>query len=504
MSQSTETRRSPALPTIFLLFAAELLLTLFIQLPAVADFQKFGFYDEGAWLHLDQLFAAGAVPTVDVGYSYGMLPLTLSRAWFAAFGRTPWAFIAFVTICNLLAAWGLARILHTMGASWGRMAAACAMLPLAIFPNAFSLMHPLEMMLIISALAQQARGRYGWALAFATLAVLTKPSMAYVLGLLLLLLAAWLRKGWRVVIPPTAAAIAGIAAAIIVVGLRPAYANLLPLTGSISYQKMHFGIFQQGRDFWLRGGTPLDILHYYLLSPALFWILATVLLWGMGTLAAVRLWRGHSTKNDAPLPARPTDPLILTIAAMHAAFVFLFYAWAGSWTYYSYLPIIGLLVGFRGSQRQRRLLAALVVLAMASIATRLHDGWNRWRGMVRSPEVAGLWIYPDMLAEARQVRTLAQQHRSLFLVNGNLSAIWPEARTPPSWFLSPGIPTAKEFANANELVAKSDVVILYKDYDQNQEAWTWDEFAKQRAEFEEMPLPELKHFRVLVRRNEKP
>jgi len=64
--------------------------------------------------------------------------------------------------------------------------AACVLLPLAVMPNNYSLMHPLEMMLILWALACQLRGRYALALVCAVAAVFTKPSMAYVLGLMLL------------------------------------------------------------------------------------------------------------------------------------------------------------------------------------------------------------------------------------------------------------------------------------------------------------------------------
>src|SRR3954470_22696355 len=81
--------------SIFAVLAGVLLLGLLVQLPRVADFEKFGFYDEGAWLHLNELVAGGAVPGKDVGYSYGLLPLIVSRAWFAVAGRSPWTFIAF-------------------------------------------------------------------------------------------------------------------------------------------------------------------------------------------------------------------------------------------------------------------------------------------------------------------------------------------------------------------------------------------------------------------------
>lgn len=503
-------RRSPRLAVIFGVFALELLLMLLLQLPGVADFQKFGFYDEGAWLNLDRLFAGGAVPTVDVGYSYGMLPLMLSRVWFATLGRTPWAFIGFVTVCNLAAAWGMARILYAMGCSWRMFIAACALLPLAIMPNAYSLMHPLEMALIVGALSFQARNRYGWALALATLAVLSKPSMAYVLGLILLLLSWWLRKCWRVVIPPAIAGIAAIGISVAAVGMKPAYANILPLTGGRSYREMNFGIFHAGKSFWLHGGSLGDVLHYYIFSPAFFWLAATLMVWSLGTAALLRLWHrpawhrrpadeGALGQGNAE-SRRPGDPLLVTIALLHAAFVFVFYAWAGSWTYYSYLLVLGLLVGLNG-KRQRLILLAFVALGVLGVMDRFFDARYRWQGMTRSAEAGNLWVYPDVLDEARAVRSLAQKQKTVYMVNGALPMIWPEAQTPPSWFISPGIPTEAEFKKTRVLLAEAELVVLCLDYDQNQEAWKWPQFATERAQFEETPVLLTKHFKVLSRKS---
>ena len=225
LPRMSATPHQPSQRTILFVLAGVFLLTLGLQLPGVMDFQKFGFYDEGAWLRLDQLFAGGRVPTVDLGYSYGMLPLMLSRGWFAIFGRTPWAYLGFMTACNLLSVAAIGVILHAAGSSWRRVGAACVLLPLAVMPNNYSLMHPLEMMLILWALAWQFRGRYGLALVFAVGAVFTKPSMAYVLGLLLLILAMMAQgqaeqkarvpwrllprrpPGWEIVLPPVVAGV---------------------------------------------------------------------------------------------------------------------------------------------------------------------------------------------------------------------------------------------------------------------------------------------------------
>jgi hypothetical protein len=531
MSISAPSPRQPSLRAITLIFCVELLLTLLFQLPAVMDFQKFAFFDEGAWLHVDQLVAAGQTPTIDLSYSYGTLPLMLSRAWMTVFGRTPWTYLAFLTFCNLLAAWGLAATLHAARISWGRLAAACVLLPLAITPNNYSLMHPLEMLLLIWALAHLARGRYGIALAFATAAVFTKPSMAYFLGLILLILGllypnartiaqaqgsqslgirARLRQFWPILVPPTFTALAILALSILAFGVRPALANIIPAAGSRAYKQMNFGIFHAGREFWLydgHGGGIVAIARHYLFTPAAFWILASLVLWILGLRAWFRLakWRAA----EAP---RPSDPLLLTIAFLHAAFVFGFYAWQGSWTYYSCLLVLGLLVGLRG-RRQNTVLHVLLVLGALGLTQRYAESFNRWSGMSRAPDAGGLFVYQDVLQEARQVRALAQQHHGLFLVNGALPMIWPEAQTPPCWFLSPGILTPKETAALQAQMDRAGAIILYKEYDQNQEAWFWPELAPQRRVFElrtwqvlnwtfqEKPLFDGKYFLVYQRHN---
>jgi hypothetical protein len=529
MSLSSPTPRQPSRRAITLILCVELLLTLLFQLPGVMDFQKFAFYDEGAWLHVDQLVAAGQTPTIDLSYSYGTLPLMLSRAWMTLFGCTPWTYLGFLTTCNLLAAWGLAVALYAVRISWERLAAACVLLPLAITPNNYSLMHPLEMLLLIWALAHLAQGRYGIALAFATAAVFTKPSMAYVLGLILLILGflypVWqaagqtpastslplkerLRYFWPTLIPPTATAFALVAASILAFGPRPALANIIPTAAGRAYKQMHFGIFDAGLEFWLydgKGGGILAIIHHYLFTPATFWILSSLGLWILGLRALLRLARWRAAEA-----ARPSDPLLLTLALLHAAFVFGFYAWQGSWTYYSYLLVLGVLVGLRG-HRQKLILRLLLVVAALGLTERYSDAFNRWFSMSRSPDAGGLFVYKDVLEEAQHVRNLARQHHGLFLVNGALPMIWPEAQTPACWFLSPGILTPQETAALQSQMDHAGAIILYKQYDQNQEAWFWPELAPQRQPFElrtwqilnwtfqEKPLYDGKYFLVYLR-----
>jgi hypothetical protein len=120
--------------------------------------------------------------------------------------------------------------------------------------------------------------------------------------------------------------------------------------------------------------------------------------------------------------------------------------------------------------------------------------------MVRTPDTGGLWVFPEELAEAKQARALAAANHGLFLVNGTLPTIWPEVKTPPVWFLSPGILLDSEFETVRKQIAEAGAIVLYVKYDQKQEAWKWPEFAAQRALFEEKPAWEGKYFSVYMRR----
>ncbi len=486
--------RFPRTPIVWAVFSLELILILIFELPGVADFMKFGFYDEGAWLHMDALVSAGKVPTVDFGYSYGMLPLILGRGWFSVFGRNPWAFIGFVTLCNIGAAWGLATIVEAVSETWACVGLACLLLPYAIFPNNYSLMHPLEMMLIVLALAQQAKGRYGTALAFAVLAVLTKPTMGYVLGLVLLIYAWRLGKGWKVVIPPLIAGVAGGLLELCTVGWKPLVKNLLPLAGGKSYVAMHFGFFHAGKDFWWHSaGSFFGGIEYYLGTPVLMWLAGTFVVWVGALVVLARAKRCVAT----PLNARTTrdvDAVLVTVAILHAVFVFALYAWSGSWTYYSYLWVIGVLIvlmrlpalsgvlSMRFSQRQAT--AAIMVLAAFGLFTTIGETIGRWGYMRRAAATEGLWTFPEFLDDAEKVREMVKGEKALYLVNGNLRGTWPEVQTPAVWFLSPGIQTPMEVGAIRAQIEAVDFVVTFKDYDPLQEAWNWPELAEQRRGFE--------------------
>src|SRR5262249_42727889 len=155
-----------------------------------------------------------------------------------------------------------------------------------------------EPALLVHALALQARGRRGAALALATAGGFVKPSMPYLYGFVLLVsvVAADRARAWKTLVP---AALTGPALASLlgtVYGLGPLFHTLLPGAGLEVYRQNGYGFFRgAGRSFWLiPGGGPRDYLRYEVGS----WLAGTLVLALGGLAAAARMVRGRGTRND--------------------------------------------------------------------------------------------------------------------------------------------------------------------------------------------------------------
>ncbi len=95
---------------IFALFASVLMGFEFFELPANFTFDRFAFCDAGGNLTVQYLIAHGLGPAIDFGYHYGLLPLAITKAWFAILGASPSAYLALMIAANLVMACALARV----------------------------------------------------------------------------------------------------------------------------------------------------------------------------------------------------------------------------------------------------------------------------------------------------------------------------------------------------------------------------------------------------------
>ena len=159
-----------------------------VQLPVGLDFSSFVFMDQGANLTVQRLLDRGRIPTIDFGYHYGLLPLLIGRLWFALLGRTPQAYAGAMLIFDLLITWGLARCAYALRAGPAGIALIILTMMATTLVSYINLAHACEATLICHAMAEHASGRRPRALAFLTACLFVKPAMAYVYGLLLVLL----------------------------------------------------------------------------------------------------------------------------------------------------------------------------------------------------------------------------------------------------------------------------------------------------------------------------
>jgi hypothetical protein len=463
---------------LFLLLFTHVALFL-LQLPTIYEFATFAVFDPGAALRADKLIVEGYLPLVDFGYPYGLLPLLLGRAFFAALGRTPAAYLAFMLVAEAAILWGLWRLARHW--SWTIALFLLISLPHIVIPVYINLIHPLEAALMLHALADLTTGRRARALAIATASLFVKPVMAYVLGFLVivLMMIRLAQKRERVsalCVSLLPAALTGIVCALLSAGrfgFWPTWNALFPGNGSHSYETLHFGLFGNGRRFWLPQLTTLaQFAKYYALTPAGFWIVCTLLIVVFGVLSLRKLWQAADTPHET----------MLIVAACHGIFLCTFFGWPGTWTYYSSLLIAGVALGLYVHGASRPLIAALVLLALLGHVERYQIATNAWRWMQRSPDTVGLWAFDNMRDEWKQARAIAGTRRILNLSNGCAELLFPNMDAPASFFLEPGLQKPIEIERLRRQLQQAEVVVTFNQ-GEVLDPWHWKEFADERNSF---------------------
>ncbi len=476
-AQPTESKHYWILALLLLVHAA----TFFIQLPTSYEFANFVFFDPGVTLRTDKLIAEGFRPTIDFGYPYSLLPLILGRIFFALAGRTPAAYIGFMFLAEAVVLIGLWRLAKQFG--WRITVFLIAAIPHAIIPVYVHLTHPLEAALIVHTIADLSSGRRARALALATVCLFVKPSMAYVLGFLILTLMVVQfirqRQNWTSFLlalrPAILAGTACLTISSAYFGLTPTASALIPINGAQSYKALGFGFFGNGKTFWLpKLGGAAQFAKYYVTTPAGFWIVCTVLLAVFGVLALLRLWNAPSDKHET----------VAIVAVCHFVFLFTFFGWPGSWTYYSSLLVAGTVLSLKTFRIRPVLIVVMIAIALAGNIERYQITVNAWYWMQRSPKSAGLWAFPDQRDEWNHARALAGEQRIFYFNNGCAESLYPNVDSPVSFFLSPDQQSPLEYERIRQQLNQASVVITFN-HTFVLNPWNWPEFAAQREQFEE-------------------
>ncbi|MHB1557180.1 MAG: hypothetical protein ACYC61_06855 [Isosphaeraceae bacterium] len=445
-----------SLRLLALVFMTESMVLALLQLPLSLKFDDFAAMDQGANLTLQRLLDRGLTPAVDFGYQYGLLPLVAGRAWFGLLGRTPGAYAAAMLVFDLVIAWGLARIAHTMRAGPAGIALFICAMPLCTLANYINLAHAAEAALIALALADHAAGRRSRALAILTACLFVKPTMAYVYGFLLVVLilrSAGFRGLIRAALPAAAVGLVLLAALIARFGPQSVVHSLLPLRGAAAYKSVHYGFFfGVGRTFWLPDGVRP---RHYIFTPAGHYLVGSVLLVAAAVASAWKLARRPAVGN---LSAE----IVACCGIMHAAFLTLFYGDRMSYTYYYYVLIAGLVAL---STRGPRWAAAVALIAAAAlIGHKDYASWTRihWRDSRPHAETFGLYANADYLDEWRQVRRVLGDSPGTFITNngGCMELFLPQLGDAEDVFLTPGWPLPAEYQRKLDRIAAAEFVLV--------------------------------------------
>ena len=231
-------------------------------------------------------------------------------------GSPPETFRVQVMACMIFTAWGMARFARYNRVGLVGFTLILLAIPDLLLVTYIGLVQSLEQALLVNALAEQARGRRGTALALLTACCFVKPSLAVVQGFAVVIaIAVNLRRAKRSAYISTlgpAVFTAVISASLLAAtfGYVPLCRTILPQTGMAVYQLAGFGFFRGiGRNFW---ALPHAGLRDYFRYELGFWMLGTAFLM-LGALAGVwRLARAKSSTYQAITmkSVPPVQPLI--------------------------------------------------------------------------------------------------------------------------------------------------------------------------------------------------
>ncbi len=458
--------------TLWTLYAIEVIAVAVLKIPHDMNLFMFAFGDRGSWLVVQYLTSHGYRPTIDFGYPYGLLPIMAGRAWFGMLGLTPIAFNLAMTTGGVAMAWGLARFSSAMCLSRAGLALMFVAIPIAIQPSLPSLAHLVEAVLLCLALGEHSCGNRGAALAFTVAACFAKAALAYLYGLLLIVLIvadcgkyrspaasdSAARMDWsmlrRTLTPAAVTGVTLIAILGSVYGLRPLTASLLPLNGIEIYKTLHFGFFTPwSRTFWDPRGVSIGD---YFATVAPFWMGATLWLVVAGAWAGWRLWTSPCSDE---LPRAPHE-IIFCCAVLQTIFVLRIFGPPLSWTYYPYILVMGLAASSLLGSGAAIVALALTVVAFVAQVVNVGVAAAEWKLSAPSSVTGGLWADAGERSEWTTVAHLIAGHRTVAVgIAGGASILFPDFEKPIGAYLAPAAATALEASRSIARIKAADMVV---------------------------------------------
>ncbi|HTR60598.1 MAG TPA: hypothetical protein VMH37_02780 [Candidatus Binataceae bacterium] len=435
----------------FLLFAVEAAALLAIRWPLLHTFKEYAFQDTGSVLAVQSLLSRGLRPEIDFGYNYGLLPLLFGKLAFGVFGNTPNTYAFAVTAIDLIVAIGLARIIAALRPDALTWMLALTTMPIVVvaFDN---LAYAMEAAFLINGFAEQLRGRWLFAFAFALCAALSKPAMGYIYAAILVVLTvrdAGLRGNVSIEIrrflaPLVAGGVVLVAILVGVFGFGSFIRTVFPLQG-IHFYRMT-GQLQPGYQHFQR--PPGANLNLFLGGYLAFNFAGDVWLAISAALALFDL-----RKRRAGL----VELFVLTTAALVLADA------AVLTSHYGYILPIGLIACATLADWQRPALAALTFLASIAFVRTIYQDLNLPRTQKRSLATGDLWTRTDINDEWLRAMEIAAGRRTVTLGEmGGAGLVLRGIEPPVGAFFLPGNALPSDLAREYDQLASADVIVLFR------------------------------------------
>jgi len=139
----------------------------------------------------------------------------------------------------------------------------------------------------------------------------------------------------------------------------------------------------------------------------------------------------------------------------------LFFGSQWSWTYYSYLLVIGCAIAADLGNASRRIGLVLCALALFSWTDVVYWNYRWWRTTEPASSTAGLWAPSDERAEWLSVLAKARGHKAVMLDRqGATELLFPGFEDPVSLFLLKGLMTPQEIQRKLAQISGADIVIV--------------------------------------------
>jgi hypothetical protein len=440
---------------------------LTVCLPRLLSFDYWIFKDRCAQLNLEYLFFIKHYRLgVDVGYSYGLLPVLIQHLACLAGGLSFKPLIGCTLVVVVVSAVFWAALLMQLPPRREWLFTVAALSPL-ILPVNPKLPYSLAVLSIQFATLYLLKRRFDIALAIAAVGSLCIPSLPLVLTLLIGLwaLADWWSnpdrslRGLAALFAPAIGIYAALAALLsLVFGFASFSATALPIAGARFYRESGLSKF----------GAFLAFLHpahmstkyyiaYYVASPVTWFVLCSLFLVALAGRTAFLAVKG----------ATPTAAEIVVVLFAVLQSVFVFFAYGVSDQHISFDAVLAAatLIGISTLPAKKARGIALTLFLCLGVLGEAGPAFKTillWRSTAPQPGTLGLFAASDQAREWSDIVSGSRHGRTLMLgYAAGQHIYYPTIENPDAWFLHTPLLFPSQKQQLLDEIRQADTVVEY-------------------------------------------